>query len=56
MGHGGDIEIINIKGTNVYCTLKGACSSCAGAQMTLKNSVEKQLQNQVDNRITVIDV
>jgi len=54
--HGGDIEIIKIKDKTVYCTLTGACSSCLGAQFTLKNSVEKQLQDLVDNTIKVIDI
>ncbi len=54
--HGGDIEIIKIKNKTVYCTLTGACSSCAGAQFTLKNSVEKQLQKLVDKDIKVIDI
>ncbi len=54
--HGGDISLIEIKGTKVYCTLQGACSSCAGAKYTLKNAVEKQLRQNVDELIEVIDI
>ena len=53
---GGDVEIMDIKGTIVYCGLKGACSGCAGASQTLKMMVERILKDQVDERIRVIEV
>jgi NifU-like protein len=53
---GGDVEIVDIKGTIVYCSLKGACSGCAGASQTLKMMVERMLKDQVDERIRVIEV
>ena len=51
---GGDVEIMDIKGTLVYCTLKGACSNCMGATQTLKMMIERSLKDQVDERIRVI--
>jgi NifU-like protein len=53
---GGDIEVIDIKGTVVYCSLRGACSGCAGASLTLKMMVERALKEEVDDRIHVIEV
>jgi NifU-like protein len=53
---GGDVQIMDIKGTLVYCSLRGACSSCAGASQTLKMLVERSLKDQVDERIRVIEV
>jgi NifU-like protein len=53
---GGDVEIFDIKGTLVYCSLKGACSSCLGATQTLKMMIERILKDQVDERIRVIEV
>jgi NifU-like protein len=53
---GGDVEVMDIKGTLVYCSLKGACSNCAGASQTLKMMVERILKDQVDERIRVIAV
>jgi NifU-like protein len=53
---GGDVEIMDIKGTLVYCALKGACSGCVGASQTLKMMVERILKDQVDERIRVIEV
>ena len=53
---GGDIEIVDIKGTIVYCSLRGACKGCAGATHTMKMMVERILKEQVDERIRVIEV
>ena len=53
---GGDVEIMDIKGTLVYCSLRGACSNCAGASQTLKMMIERSLKDQVDERIRVIEV
>ena len=53
---GGDVEIFDIKGTIIYCKLKGACSNCMGASQTLKMMVERVLKDQVDERIRVIEV
>ncbi len=53
---GGDIEILDIKGTLVYCRLAGACGGCVGSGQTLKMMVERTLKDQVDERIRVIQV
>jgi NifU-like protein len=53
---GGDVEVVDIKGTVVYCSLKGACAGCAGASLTLKMMVERALKDEVDDRIHVIEV
>jgi Fe-S cluster biogenesis protein NfuA len=53
---GGDIEIVKIKGPQVYCRLKGMCAGCAGASFTLKMMVERTLQDQVDERIEIVAI
>jgi NifU-like protein len=53
---GGDVEVVDIKGTMVYCSLKGHCAGCAGAAQTLKMMIERVLKDQVDERIRVIEV
>jgi NifU-like protein len=53
---GGDIEIVDIKDTLVYCRLAGACAGCAGAAQTLRMMVEGNLKDNVDQRIRVIQV
>ncbi len=52
----GDLEIVDIKDNIVYCHLIGACQGCAGAGMTLKYMVEKNLKEQIDPRLRVISV
>ena len=53
---GGDAEIVDIKGTLVYCRLVGACQGCAHADQTLRILVEQTLKEMVDERIRVIGV
>ncbi|MGO8751968.1 MAG: iron-sulfur cluster assembly scaffold protein [Thermoguttaceae bacterium] len=53
---GGDLEVIDIKDTLIFCRLQGACSGCGNASHTLKLMVEKTLKDLVDERIRVIEV
>jgi NifU-like protein len=53
---GGDVEIVDIKGTLVYCRFTGACAGCQAAAQTLKLLVEGPLKEHVDERIRVIQV
>ena len=53
---GGDIELVDIKGWRVYCSLRGRCASCLGASRTLQLIVERSLKDGVDERIQVIPV
>ena len=53
---GGDIEIVDIKGTLVYCRFQGACAGCAGAAQTMTMMIERPLKDMVDERIRVIQV
>lgn len=53
---GGDMEIVDIKDTLVYCRLKGACAGCQKASQTLKMMIEKTLKEMVDQRVKVIEV
>lgn len=53
---GGDLEVVDIKDTLIYCRLKGACASCVGAHQTIKFMVEQALKDRVDQRCRVIAV
>ena len=47
-GDGGDIELVGVDEDNsVRVRLQGACKGCPGAQMTLKNGVERLLLEKV---------
>ncbi len=53
---GGDVELVDIKDSVVYCRLVGACAGCGGAGMTMKLMVERTLKEMVDERIRIISV
>lgn len=53
---GGDIELVDIEGTKVVVSLRGACVGCPSSQLTLKGLVEKRLQEAVDPEIRVEEV
>ncbi|OGS37707.1 MAG: hypothetical protein A2293_04870 [Elusimicrobia bacterium RIFOXYB2_FULL_49_7] len=44
---GGDIELVSIEEGVVKVRLKGACSCCPHAAMTLKSGVERVLRNEI---------
>jgi NifU-like protein len=53
---GGDLELLDIKGTLLYIRLKGACAGCGSSGQTMKLMVERTLKEMVDERIKVITV
>ena len=50
---GGSVELVDLAGNIVKLRLTGMCSGCAGAQGTLKNFIEKTLQEKVAKELTV---
>ena len=50
---GGDIELVDVDGDFVMVSLRGACTSCAKSQTTLKETVEKKLREQVLDSLIV---
>ena len=50
---GGDMDIVEIDGTNVKLRLTGACGGCPHAVITLKQGIERHLREQIDPAITV---
>jgi NifU-like protein len=52
---GGDIELVDVQGNQVFVKLQGSCKGCPSSNLTLKNFVENVLREQVDPGIEVID-
>ena len=50
---GGDIELVDIEGTRVLVALRGMCSQCPAAGVTLEQWVQAKLREFVDEQITV---
>lgn len=53
---GGDIELVDIDNNIVYVKLRGSCSGCKNATLTIKSFVETTLKAAIDKNIEVIEV
>lgn len=53
---GGDIELVDVRENKVYVRLKGACSGCPGAAMTLHMGVERLLKEKFPELQGVVSV
>ncbi len=53
---GGDVELIDVKEGVVSLKLKGACAGCPMSTMTLKNSIERILKQEVSGVKEVVSV
>ncbi len=50
---GGSAELVDLAGSTVKIRLVGMCSGCVNAQATIKNFIEKTLQEKLDKSIIV---
>jgi len=53
---GGDVELVDVNEGVVRLKLKGACSSCPMATMTLKMGIERVLKEQIPEIKEVVAV
>ena len=53
MKDGGNIELIDIDGKNVYVALRGTCANCRLSDVTLQNLVQDKLREFVEEDIIV---
>ena len=53
---GGDVELVDIKDGIVSVKLTGACSGCPMSTLTLKNSIERILKEQISGITEVVGV
>jgi NifU-like protein len=53
---GGDIELVDVDNHKVYVKLQGCCKTCPSSTLTLKNFVEKVLQEHISKDIEVEQV
>ncbi len=53
-GDGGEIALKSVEGNIVTVIMKGACSGCPSASITLKNGVEHLLQTKINKDIKVV--
>ena len=53
---GGDLELVDINDKIVKVSLRGACTNCPSAEITLKEGVQAKLREMVDPEIEVVEV
>ncbi|MFH1222934.1 MAG: iron-sulfur cluster assembly scaffold protein [Pseudomonadota bacterium] len=53
---GGGLEIVDIKGYELYFKLKGACKVCHSANNTIEYTIQKILRDKVGENVKVINV
>lgn len=54
---GGDVELVDVSDSGVVkVRLKGACSGCPGARITLKQGVERMLKQEIPEVKEVVAV
>jgi Fe/S biogenesis protein NfuA len=54
--HGGRIDLVDVKGTEVYMQMSGGCQGCAMSRMTLRQGVERQIRQAVPEVTAIHDV
>jgi Fe/S biogenesis protein NfuA len=54
--HGGQIDLVDVKETEVYLEMSGGCQGCAMSRMTLRQGVERMLLQEVPEITAVHDV
>ncbi|MHB8481633.1 MAG: iron-sulfur cluster assembly accessory protein [Nitrospiria bacterium] len=55
-GHGGHVELVDVKETSVYLRLGGGCQGCGMANVTLKQGIEVMIKEAVPAITSVLDV
>jgi Fe/S biogenesis protein NfuA len=54
--HGGKIDLVDVKDTEIYLEMSGGCQGCAMSRMTLRQGVERMLRQSVPEITAVHDI
>jgi Fe/S biogenesis protein NfuA len=55
-GHGGYVELIDVKDNTVYIQMMGGCQGCGMADVTLKAGIERLIKDEIPEVTEVLDV
>jgi len=55
-GHGGYIELIDVKDNTVYIQMSGGCQGCGAADVTLKAGIERMIKEEISEVREILDV
>ena len=54
--HGGYVNLVDVKGNQVFLQFSGGCHGCAMSAMTLKSGIEATLREEVSPELQLVDV
>jgi len=54
-GHGGFVQLIDVKDNTVYIQMGGGCQGCGMADVTLKAGIERMIMEEVPEVTEVLD-
>jgi len=54
--HGGEIVLVDVKGSEIFIEMGGGCQGCALSRMTLKQGVERMVRQAIPEITAVHDV
>jgi Fe/S biogenesis protein NfuA len=54
-GHGGFVELLDVKDNKVYLQMGGGCQGCGAADITLKAGIERLIKEEIPEIDEVLD-
>ena len=54
-GHGGYVQLIDVKDNTVYIQMGGGCQGCGMADVTLKAGIERMIKEEIPEIVEVLD-
>lgn len=54
-GHGGFVQLIDVKDNKVYLQMGGGCQGCGAADITLKSGIERLIKEELPEVEEVLD-
>ena len=54
-GHGGFVELLDVKENKVYLQMGGGCQGCGAADVTLKSGIERLIKEEIPEIDEVLD-
>jgi Fe/S biogenesis protein NfuA len=54
-GHGGFVQLIDVKDNKVYLQMGGGCQGCGAADITLKAGIERLIKEEIPEIEEVLD-
>ena len=54
-GHGGFVQLVDVKDNKVYLQMGGGCQGCGAADVTLKQGIERLIKEELPEIEEVLD-